>query len=114
MSFFKNQNGQTLIEASIVIVPLFFILKSFLFVIFIFGQSFWIDHKLYQHLICLAEGRGLKCEMNLKKNFKMLNAENILEHLKIVNNNSTWFAKTHLDFYGIQIDFQQSFRMPDL
>ena len=66
-----KQSGQAVIEM-IILLPLIascFILSLLFFHVHI--QHLWMDHQLYQALICLAKGKTkLTCETQMKKKIK--------------------------------------------
>lgn len=106
-------NGQSVIEVLCVCLSLFLILKGTLLVFWLAAGSLWMDHQLYQKLICLAEGRPqIICRQRLLKNIKAFNPVGVITHLQIKKGTNRWEGQIKWTIYGISRYSRQQLIFP--
>ena len=86
-----DQSGQALIE-TVVLFPLVascFILCLLFFNVY--AQQLWMDHQLYQSLVCMAKGHtSYTCEKKMKKKIKSFLWAGRLEETKLYKKANKW------------------------
>ena len=86
-----KQSGQAVIEM-IIVLPL--ITSCFILCLLFFhvhAQYLWMDHQLYQSLICLARGKTkLSCETQMKKKIKSFLWTGKLENIQLHSGDKKW------------------------
>lgn len=112
ISILKKSSGQAFIELTI-LLPLVcscFFLSLFMFQVY--TQQLWMDHQLYQALICIAKGKQkFNCQNKMQKNIKSflhigkLKNINLSKKNEEINGIFTW--KTPL----WNIKFQKKFNL---
>ena len=106
-------SGQSVIEVLGVCLSLILLLKGILLVFWLTAGSIWVDHQLYQKLICLAEGRSqVLCRENLIKNIRTLHPTGTVTHFQIRNERNLWKGGIKWTLYGIQRDSRQGLILP--
>ena len=106
-------NGQSVIEVLCVCLSLFLVLKGILLVFWLTAGSLWVDHQLYQKLICLAEGRPQTiCRERLIKNIQKFNPAGIITHLQIKKEKNRWEGKIKWTIYGVSRHSRQQLILP--
>ncbi|MCY4512062.1 MAG: hypothetical protein OXB86_00065 [Bdellovibrionales bacterium] len=105
--------GQSVIEAICVCLSLILILKILFIVFWLTAGSLWVDHQLYQKLVCLAEGRSqILCQERLTKNIKTLHPLGTLTHPQIQKRSNLWKGKIQWSLYGIRKNSRQRLSLP--
>ena len=70
----KAQSGQSLIEAVVVSFLLIASLQGLFVLSWISVQKIWMEHQLYQAVLCVAEQKAkIKCESQLMQNIQSFN-----------------------------------------
>ena len=106
-------NGQSVIEVLCVCLSLIFILKVLFIVFWLTAGSLWMDHQLYQKLICLAEGRSQTlCQKRLAKNIKIFHPVGTFIPPQIKNRRNLWKGKIQWTLYGIRKTSYQQLILP--
>ena len=106
-------NGQSVIEVLGICLSLILILKGILVVFWLTAGSLWVDHQLYQKLICLAEGRPqILCQERLIKNIKTLHPMGTLTHSQMRKGKNLWKGKIKWTFYGVNKNSHQQLILP--
>ena len=109
----QNQKGQAFVETTIVMLTMILLIKLTMVLFLFIFSSLWIQHSLYQGLVCLAEGREVSyCKENIKTQIKRVVPLGHIQNIKLLekHNNSlgslTWF------FYKKNWHFTQDFVLP--
>lgn len=101
-------NGQSVIEVLGVCLSLILLLKGILLVFWLTAGSLWVDHQLYQKLVCLAEGRSQAlCREKLITNIKALHPMGVVTHFQTDKRRNLWTGKIKWTLYGIHKDSRQ-------
>ena len=86
-----KQSGQAVIEI-IILLPL--IASCFILCLLFFhvqAQHLWMDHQLYQSLICIARGKTkLSCETQMKKKIKSFLWTGKLKNIQLYQGKNKW------------------------
>lgn len=106
-------NGQSVIEVLCICFSLILILKGIFVVFWLMAGSLWVDHQLYQKLICLAEGRPqILCQKRLIKNIKTLHPLGTLTHSQMRRGKNLWKGKIKWTLYGVNKNSHQQLILP--
>ena len=109
----KQRSGQSVIEVFCICLSLILILKGMFVVFWLTAGSLWMDHQLYQKLICLAEGRPQAlCREKLIKNIKTLHPMGTLTHSQMRKGQNLWKGKIKWTLYGVKKDSYQQLILP--
>ena len=120
--FFKK--GQSLVEALIVSLGLIAVTKIILVLFWIFVSLIWMEHQLYQGLICSAQQRNHRdCEQKVLNQIRRLNRLGKIQSVKIKEFKQEWrgeiqwifyekvfFIKQSLSLYSSDLNFEFSER----
>ena len=108
-----GQSGQSLLETLIVCLSLTSFIQ-FTVLLFWMGISvLWIEHQLYQALVCRAEHKGLEhCKQSFFKNTKKLSPVGTIENIKITNFNKQWKGELLWRFFKKDFLIQQTLNLP--
>ena len=105
----KNQTGQTLIEALVFFLALIVMTNIILILFWIFVNLLWMEHQLYQGILCVAQQKELfVCEHNVLTNIKKLNDLGDLKSLNLKPNQGELLWK----FYKQDFLIKQSLSLP--
>ena len=106
-------SGQSVIEVLSVCLSLILLLKGILLVFWFTAGSLWVDHQLYQKLICRAEGRSQTlCRKKLIKNIKAIHPAGSVIHFQMDRGRGFWSGKIKWTLYGIHKDSRQRLTLP--
>ena len=106
-------NGQSVIEVSGVCLSLLLLLKGIGLVFQLTAGSIWVDHHLYQHLICRAEGRSRAlCRKRLIRNIKALYPGGAVTRFRAEKEGGVWKGEIKWTLYGIQRDSRERLILP--
>lgn len=106
-------NGQSVIEVLGVCLSLILLLKGILLVFWLTAGSLWVDHQLYQKLVCRAEGRSQTlCREKLIKNIQALHPTGVVTHFQIRKGKNLWKGGIKWTLYGIQRNSRQELILP--
>lgn len=109
----QNQEGQALVETTVVISAMFLLTKFIIVLFVIIFSSIWIQHSLYQALICLAEGRSQSyCEKNLTSSINNILPFGQTQDIKWIRNAREWKGSLNWQFYNKNWNFKQEFILP--
>ena len=110
----KNfQKGQSIVEMLIVSLALISLIKGILIFFWISLSLLWMEHQLYQGLICSAQKKSLKlCEDRVKQQIQRLNPLGKIKSLKIKNFTENWKGEIQWHFYKKDFFIKQSLNLP--
>ena len=111
---YKNlQKGQSLVEFMILSLALISLIKGTLFLFWIVISLLWMEHQLYQGLVCAAQQKNLKaCEAIALQEIKKLNPLGVIKSLKIRNLQKIWKGEILWSFYKKDFVIRQSLSLP--
>ena len=73
----------------------------------------WMEHQLYQGLICSAEQKGIKqCKETILKQIKKLNPAGDVRSLQIKNFQNEWKGEILWHLYKISFSIRQTLSLP--
>ena len=111
----KNKKGQALTEA-LITLPLAsacFVLCLWLF--HSYTQQLWMDHQLYQSLICLAKGENKShCKNKMDQKIKSFLWVGELKNIKLDNKNGKWSGAFIWKTSFLKIPFKKTLKKEDL
>ena len=107
------QKGQSFIEFMIFSLAMISLIKGILILFWIFISFLWIEHQLYQGLICSAQQNNIPfCKNLTRKEIKKLNPLGIIKSLEFYKFNKHWKGEVQWHFYKKNFFIQQSFHLP--
>ena len=102
-----------MIEALCILLALIFTLKGMFLVFQIAAGAVYVDHRLYQHLICLAEGRSQTfCRKRLTDSIVKFNPAGAVSHLQVKQRPNRYEGKVKWTVYGISKNSVQKLILP--
>ena len=111
---YKVPSGQAVVEA-LVLLPLVcvcFILCLFFFQIH--AQHLWMDHQLYQSLICLAKGKAKRnCENQMQKKIKTFLWMGELKNIQFYKKENEWKGVFTWETGFWQIPFEKTLQFKE-
>ena len=109
----RDQKGQNLIESLILSLVLITVLK-FIFIIFwLFISLLWMEHQLYQGLICKAEQKKESlCKQKILQEIKKLNPLGKIKELKIDKTKNIYKGELLWIFYKQNFTIKQNLILP--
>ncbi len=107
------QKGQSLIEALILSWALISLMSLVLLIFWIWTNIIWIEHQLYQGLICAAQQKDMRfCKEALLSQIKKFNPPGRIKFLKIKNFQNQWKGEIIWIFYNKKFSIQQILSLP--
>ena len=108
-----ERGGQSGMEFLCVFLGLILLLKGVMIVFHLTAGSLWMDHQLYQNLICLAEGRPpALCQKALMRNIKTISPAGAISHLRTGSELNRWKGEIKWTLYGISLQRRQKLVLP--
>lgn len=108
-----NKKGQSLIEFTIVILSLISLIQCVFMLFWIFTSLLWMEHQLYQGLICSAQQKEIsECKTQIKMQIKRLNPLGTIQSLKIKNIQRAWKGEIKWHFFKRDFFIKQSLSLP--
>ena len=111
----KKQKGQALTEA-LIALPLAsacFVLCLWLF--HSYTQQLWMDHQLYQSLICLAKGeRKSHCEKKMNQKIKSFLWTGKLKNINLYKKKAEWGGSFTWETTFLKVPFKKTLKKGDL
>ena len=105
--------GQSVIEVSCVLLGLILALKGMFLVFQLTAGALWVDHQVYQHLICLAEGRSQTfCREKLIKTIIKFNPAGAVSRLQVKKGMNRWEGRVKWTVYGVSRRSGQTLILP--
>ena len=75
--------------------------------------NLWIDHQLYQHLICRAKGQQeVFCVKKLLAETEKLTPERHIKNIKTIHRQDVWKGSLIWKIHGLSIPIKQILRLP--
>ena len=109
----KKVKGQSVIEMSCVLLGLTLALKGMFLVFQLIAGALWLDHQVYQHLICLAEGRPqVFCQEKLIRNITKFNPAGTVSRLQMKKGVNRWEGRVKWTLYGVSRQSGQKLILP--
>lgn len=112
ISLYKKRSGQAVIE-TMVLLPLVTAGFMLCFLFFhVHAQHLWMDHQLYQALICLAKGKTkANCETQMKKKIKSFLWFGKLQNIQFHAREKKWTASLIWKTVFWQIKFKKQINL---
>lgn len=113
MKILNKKSGQALIEA-LLVLPL--VCASFSVCLLFFhvhAQYLWMDHHLYQALICLAKGKK-DCKDNMTKNIKSFLWVGQLNDIQFKTTENKWSGTFTWQTLFWKISFRKNLKLGEL
>lgn len=96
----EKQKGQSVVEILILSIVLIGITKLILIVAWLYINFIWMEHQLYQGILCVAEQKKeLFCKQKTLKEIKKLNPLGKMNSLKIKQNQNRYKGELLWNFY---------------
>ena len=109
----NSQKGQSVIEFMIISLAIISLIKGILILFWIFISLLWIEHQLYQGLICAAQQKNINlCERITAQQIKKLNSLGVIKSLKLKKFKKDWKGKAQWSFYKKNFFIKQSLSLP--
>jgi len=103
------QKGQSLTEALILSLALITVIYFTLLVFWIGTSILWMEHQLYQGIVCAAQHKGISlCKKTVLKQIKKLNPLGLIQSLKIKHAQNEWKGEIVWIFYKRKFLIQQT------
>ena len=110
---FKSQKGQSLIETLVLSLVLITLLKFILIIFWLFINLLWMEHQLYQGIICKAQQKNdLLCKQKILQEIKKLNPLGKIKNLKIYQLQNVYKGELIWNFYKKDFLIKQSLILP--
>ena len=107
------QNGQSLIEVLILSLALITMVQLTLVIFWIGTNILWIEHQLYQGLVCAAQHKKIYlCRETILKQINKLNPLGAIQSLKIKHFQNEWKGEIVWAFYKKNFLIQQTLSLP--
>ena len=75
--------------------------------------NLWLDHQLYQHLVCKAQGQPeILCVEKLLKESKKFTNVGAVKNIKIIPLNNGWQGSLNWDIYGLFVPIRRTLKLP--
>ena len=95
-----NKKGQSNIEVALLSFILIVLIKGSLVLFWIFTNFLWVEHQLYQGLICRAEKKATAvCKMKVLTNIKKLNKSGDFININLTGFDNKWKGSIKWKFY---------------
>ncbi|MCZ0932555.1 MAG: hypothetical protein OXJ52_05325 [Oligoflexia bacterium] len=105
--------GQSLVEALILSLVLITITKIILTVCWLFISALWLEHQLYQGILCTAkQKKEVLCKQKIGQEIKKLNPLGKIQSLKIKRTQNTYKGELLWNFYKQDFLIKQSLILP--
>ena len=110
----KKQAGQGTVETLILFTTLVLMFKGGLMLFWLLIGNLWMDHQLYQHLICRAQGqKEIFCVRQLlMKTEKLISKENIKDIQVIHQSRNVWKGSLNWKIFKFSIPIKQTLELP--
>lgn len=109
----RGQKGQSLIEALILSLGFIILIQSTLLIFWVGINILWMEHQLYQGLLCTAEQRNIHlCRAEVVQQIKRFNPAGRLSSLKINHFQNEWKGEIIWNFYKKNFLIRQSLSLP--
>lgn len=96
----KKAKGQSSLEALLISLLVFVLMKGVFVVFWVFIQFLWIDHNLYQGLVCRAtKQKKAYCHKEVLEKIATFNVIGQIKNLELKQFNKVWKGSAHWDFY---------------
>ena len=113
MITFQKQAGQSLVETLVLSLTLIAVIHFTVLMVWIGTHILWIEHQLYQGLVCAAEQKNLHlCKQTVLKQIKTLSSSSVITSLKIKNFQNKWKGEILWNFYNKNFLIKQSLILP--
>ena len=109
----NSQKGQSLIESLILSFALITILKFILITFWLFISLLWIEHQLYQGIVCKAQQKTeILCKQKIRQEIKKLNRLGKIKQLQFFQFQNIYKGKLIWTFYKQNFIIKQSLILP--
>ena len=109
----RCQKGQGLIETLILSLVLIIIIKFILAVFWIFISSLWMEHQLYQGVLCVAQQKETTlCKQKALQKIKQLSSLGKIQDLTIKQAQNKYKGEMLWNFYKQNFVIKQSLTLP--
>lgn len=107
------QKGQSIVELMFISLAVIVLIKSILILFWIVISLLWMEHQLYQGLVCAAQQKNTKlCESITIQQIKKLNPLGAIKFLKIKKFKDAWKGEIQWHFYKRNFFIKQSLSLP--
>ena len=109
----KNQKGQSLIEFLLLVLGFIASIKGVFLLFWLVTNLFWIEHHLYESLICMAEKRNkVFCKKTALNEIKKINKTGELKNINFFGSYKDWKGSIDWRFYKWDFAIQSSLNLP--
>ena len=108
-----KKTGQGNLEALLLVIVLVLIIKGGFMLFWLVAGNLWLDHQLYQHLICRAKGHSeIFCEKKLLKEVRKFTWIGAVENMESIHLNNSWMGSLSWKMGGISVPIKQVLELP--
>lgn len=109
----NNKTGQGSLETFVFLAVLILIVKGGLMLFWLLAGQLWLDHQLYQHLICRAKGRSeILCTKKLLKEVKKFTRIGSIKDIESIHFDNNWRGSLNWNMGGISLPVRQTLKLP--
>ena len=109
----KKQTGQGSIETLALLTTFILTIKGGLMLFWLLAGHLWMDHQLYQHLVCRAQGQmEALCTEKLLKESKRFIFTGAVKNIKIRRQNNSWKGSLDWNIRGFSIPIIRTLKLP--
>ncbi len=109
----SEQTGQSFVEALIFSLTLIMLIKLILLLFWIWTSVLWIEHQLYQGIVCMAQQKEAnQCKQNTLKQIQKLTPLGTIKSLNIKNFQNEWKGYVQWHFYKKDFFIRQTLNLP--
>lgn len=107
------QKGQSFVETLILTLTLIILVKFILLIFWVFINTLWMEHQLYQGLVCVAQQKKIsQCKHTSLAQIKKLNTLGIIKSLNFKNFQNKWKGELQWHFYKRDFPIKQILSLP--
>ena len=109
----SDSGGQTILEFLALLALLIFSLKTGLILLWILTGRLWLDHQLYQNLVCRAKGQTEKiCSARFLEESRKLVLKGRITDIKISRQRRLYKGSLIWKIKNLKIPVRQTFKTP--
>lgn len=105
--------GQGNLEALLLVIIFILIIKGGFMFFWLLAGNLWLDHQLYQNLICRAKGHSeIFCEKKLLKEVRKFTWIGSIQNIESIQLNNSWKGSLNWKIGGISVPIKQVLELP--
>lgn len=110
----RKQAGQGTVETLILFTTLTLVFKGGLMLFWLLIGNLWLDHQLYQHLICRAQGqKEIFCMRQLLTETKKLILKESIKNIHVSQERrGVWKGSLNWKIFKVSVPITQTLKLP--